>query len=322
MVLLTKSGDASTIAARLRRPRQATRPGHAPRPPFMNGTQTSPRPHPRLSLLRRGRCATCTSRRRAPARRRHRRVSAFDFNPAHADSAQGRVLTALPSGSSASPCRRRTTSSRPRSAMPGPVRLTRPCAGAHARAPHGGLPHRVRRARLLSGSGWKTTAHGEVCAYVSPTDCANPTAPRTSCSRPRRRPKKVTTRTSASSACRNRRRADASLRRLSLALYGEAEEHARARGIIIADTKFELGATRGRVLLIDEALTPTPRGLARRTTARRSEPSFDSSSCATIWRRSRGTRAPPAPPLPPAVARPPRSVPPAYRFSRATNFRP
>ena len=44
---------------------------------------------------------------------------------------------------------------------------------------------------------------------------------------------------------------------VSLALYAAAAEHALARGIIIADTKFELGLDRdGRLALGDEALTP------------------------------------------------------------------
>jgi len=47
------------------------------------------------------------------------------------------------------------------------------------------------------------------------------------------------------------------LRRLSLALYQQAAEYARTKGIIIADTKFEFGrADDGRLLLIDEVLTP------------------------------------------------------------------
>jgi phosphoribosylaminoimidazole-succinocarboxamide synthase len=49
----------------------------------------------------------------------------------------------------------------------------------------------------------------------------------------------------------------ARVRELSLALYGLAAEHARARGILIADTKFEFGLdARGEVVLMDEALTP------------------------------------------------------------------
>jgi phosphoribosylaminoimidazole-succinocarboxamide synthase len=45
--------------------------------------------------------------------------------------------------------------------------------------------------------------------------------------------------------------------RVSIALYRHASEYARARGIIIADTKFEFGVDRdGRLVLGDEALTP------------------------------------------------------------------
>jgi phosphoribosylaminoimidazole-succinocarboxamide synthase len=49
----------------------------------------------------------------------------------------------------------------------------------------------------------------------------------------------------------------AELRRLSLAIYRQAAEYARTRGLIIADTKFEFGrAADGRIILIDEVLTP------------------------------------------------------------------
>ncbi|MEJ2482566.1 MAG: phosphoribosylaminoimidazolesuccinocarboxamide synthase [Gemmatimonadota bacterium] len=47
------------------------------------------------------------------------------------------------------------------------------------------------------------------------------------------------------------------LRETSLEMYAFARDHARDRGIIIADTKFEFGtSSTGEVLLIDEALTP------------------------------------------------------------------
>ena len=47
------------------------------------------------------------------------------------------------------------------------------------------------------------------------------------------------------------------LRRTALALYAYAAEFALARGIIIADTKFEFGVdAHDRLILIDEALTP------------------------------------------------------------------
>jgi phosphoribosylaminoimidazole-succinocarboxamide synthase len=49
----------------------------------------------------------------------------------------------------------------------------------------------------------------------------------------------------------------AAVREVSLALYRYAFEHARARGIIIADTKFEFGLDRDdRLTLIDEVITP------------------------------------------------------------------
>jgi phosphoribosylaminoimidazole-succinocarboxamide synthase len=48
-----------------------------------------------------------------------------------------------------------------------------------------------------------------------------------------------------------------SIRRTALDIYRYAAEHARARNILIADTKFEFGVdTAGRLFLIDEALTP------------------------------------------------------------------
>ena len=46
------------------------------------------------------------------------------------------------------------------------------------------------------------------------------------------------------------------LRGRSLEVYARASRHALARGIIIADTKFEWGWHDGRLLLIDEVLTP------------------------------------------------------------------
>ncbi len=51
--------------------------------------------------------------------------------------------------------------------------------------------------------------------------------------------------------------AAATLERLARLVYGRGRDIAAARGIIIADTKFEFGRDRdGRILLIDEVLTP------------------------------------------------------------------
>ena len=46
------------------------------------------------------------------------------------------------------------------------------------------------------------------------------------------------------------------LKELTLMLYSRASEFADSRGIIIADTKFEFGVKDGKVILVDEALTP------------------------------------------------------------------
>jgi len=46
------------------------------------------------------------------------------------------------------------------------------------------------------------------------------------------------------------------LRQISLDVYAQGVQHARERGIIIADTKFEFGQLNGEVILIDEVMTP------------------------------------------------------------------
>ncbi|MGB2781846.1 MAG: phosphoribosylaminoimidazolesuccinocarboxamide synthase, partial [Phycisphaerae bacterium] len=46
------------------------------------------------------------------------------------------------------------------------------------------------------------------------------------------------------------------LRRRSVAVYAKAAQVARERGILIADTKFEWGRADGKIILVDEALTP------------------------------------------------------------------
>ena len=46
------------------------------------------------------------------------------------------------------------------------------------------------------------------------------------------------------------------LRDRSLAVYREARAHAWARGLVLADTKFEFGRVEGAITLIDEVLSP------------------------------------------------------------------
>jgi phosphoribosylaminoimidazole-succinocarboxamide synthase len=46
------------------------------------------------------------------------------------------------------------------------------------------------------------------------------------------------------------------LKEYTLSLYSRAAEYALGRGIIIADTKFEFGSYNGKIILIDEVITP------------------------------------------------------------------
>ncbi len=46
------------------------------------------------------------------------------------------------------------------------------------------------------------------------------------------------------------------IEKISIALYERAADYARLKGVIIADTKFELGEVDGNLILIDEVLTP------------------------------------------------------------------
>ena len=95
------------------------------------------------------------------------------------------------------------------------------------------------------------------------------------------------------------------LRDTALALYREAETYARSRGIIIADTKFEFGrAADGRILLIDEALTPDSSRFwpADKYEPGRPQASFDKQFVRDYLETLSWDKRPPAPPLPPDVA--------------------
>jgi phosphoribosylaminoimidazole-succinocarboxamide synthase len=95
------------------------------------------------------------------------------------------------------------------------------------------------------------------------------------------------------------------LRDLTLAVYGRAEEVARARGIILADTKLEFGlAPDGTVVLADEVLTPDSSRFwpADQWQPGRAQPSFDKqvvrnwlTSAESGWDRASGEPPPPLP---------------------------
>jgi phosphoribosylaminoimidazole-succinocarboxamide synthase len=91
------------------------------------------------------------------------------------------------------------------------------------------------------------------------------------------------------------------LRRISLALYGFAADHAERNGIILADTKFELGrADDGAIVLADEVLTPDSSRFwpADQYEPGKAQPSFDKQYVRDWLDRSGWDHTPPAPELP------------------------
>jgi phosphoribosylaminoimidazole-succinocarboxamide synthase len=93
----------------------------------------------------------------------------------------------------------------------------------------------------------------------------------------------------------------AQVRDTALALYRTACAHARARGIIIADTKFEFGMdTAGRLTLIDEVLTPDSSRFwpAATWTVGTSPPSFDKQFIRDYLETQHWDKRPPGPHLP------------------------
>jgi phosphoribosylaminoimidazole-succinocarboxamide synthase len=87
----------------------------------------------------------------------------------------------------------------------------------------------------------------------------------------------------------------------SLALYGFAARHAEERGIILADTKFELGiAPDGTLVLGDEALTPDSSRFwpVAGYEPGRPQPSFDKQFVRDWCERTGWDKTPPGPELP------------------------
>lgn len=89
-------------------------------------------------------------------------------------------------------------------------------------------------------------------------------------------------------------------RDLSLRLYRAGRDYARARGIIIADTKFEFGVFEGKLILIDEALTPDSSRFwpAGQYSPGRGQPSFDKQFVRDYLETLGWNKTPPGPVLP------------------------
>jgi phosphoribosylaminoimidazole-succinocarboxamide synthase len=122
------------------------------------------------------------------------------------------------------------------------------------------LPVEVVVRGYLAGSGWKDyAATGAVCGHRLPEglrECERLPAPIvTPATKAASGHDLNISEDEAASLCGAKRYASA--RDAALALYDFASRHALERGIVVADTKFELGVdVDGRVTLGDEALTP------------------------------------------------------------------
>jgi len=93
------------------------------------------------------------------------------------------------------------------------------------------------------------------------------------------------------------------LEQKSLDIYNHGQEYAKARGIIIADTKLEFGLDGDRLILIDELLTPDSSRLwdTGQYQVGQSQPSYDKQPVRDWLTASGWDKEPPAPMLPPDV---------------------
>jgi phosphoribosylaminoimidazole-succinocarboxamide synthase len=97
----------------------------------------------------------------------------------------------------------------------------------------------------------------------------------------------------------------AAVRDTSLALYQRARAHAESCGILLADTKFEFGVRDGRLLWIDEALTPDSSRFWPQDGYQpgRGQPSFDKQYVRDYLETLPWNKQPPGPALPDDVVR-------------------
>ena len=159
----------------------------------------------------------------------------------------------------------------------------------------------------LAGSGWRDyRMHGEVCGHRMPAGLREsdrlPEPIFTPATKAQTGHDENITREEASALVGAEGLAE--VEHLSLELYRVASEHARERGIVIADTKFEFGRDRaGRMVLGDEALTPDSSRFwpADQYAPGGPQPSFDKQFVRDYCERTGWDKTPPGPELPPDV---------------------
>ena len=95
------------------------------------------------------------------------------------------------------------------------------------------------------------------------------------------------------------------LRDKSLAIYKKAAKIAEGRGLILCDTKFEFGRLNGKVILIDEVLTPDSSRFWEKARYQpgKSQDSFDKQYVRDYLESIKWNKQPPVPELPADVVR-------------------
>jgi phosphoribosylaminoimidazole-succinocarboxamide synthase len=159
----------------------------------------------------------------------------------------------------------------------------------------------------LAGSGWKDYgATGEVCGHVLPQGLVEserlPEPVFTPATKAQTGHDQNITRGEAADLVGTERLDE--VERICLELYERASAHAAARGILLADTKFELGLDEaGRLVLGDEALTPDSSRFwpADEYAPGGPQPSFDKQFVRDYCEALEWDKTPPGPELPDAV---------------------
>ncbi len=94
------------------------------------------------------------------------------------------------------------------------------------------------------------------------------------------------------------------IRELSIKIYSAGVRVAKTRGIMIADTKFEFGIFKNKLILIDEVLTPDSSRFWPKVSYRvgQDQPSLDKQIVRNYLSESGWDKTPPGPPLPDDIA--------------------
>ena len=95
------------------------------------------------------------------------------------------------------------------------------------------------------------------------------------------------------------------LRDRSIAIYQKAADYARERGLVLSDTKFEWGKADGRIILVDEVLTPDSSRFwpADVYEPGHDQPSFDKQFLRNYLDTLDWDKTPPGPDLPETIVR-------------------